>query len=205
MIHIVDYGVGNIASLVNMFGHLGFDAVPTDDPAEIARADHLVLPGVGAFDHAMRELAARDLVVPLHDAAARRAHILGVCLGMQLLGRSSEEGTLPGLGLIDATTVRLPATGRDGQKLAVPNIGWHMLEKPRQSPLLDNSARPERFYFVHSYHLVCAEPNDVAGTILRGGEYVTVAVSRDTLHGVQFHPEKSHRHGMLLLEAFARL
>lgn len=205
MIHIVDYGVGNIASLVNMFDHLGVDACATGNPAEIARASHLILPGIGAFDHAMRELDARTLIAPLHQAVAGGAHILGVCLGMQLLGRGSGEGSLPGLGLIKADVVRLPATGGDGERLAVPNVGWHTLEKPRSSALFDDPAHDERFYFVHSFRMTCDDPDDVTGTIMRGGEAVTVAVSRGNLHGVQFHPEKSHRYGMRVLQAFAEL
>lgn len=205
MIHIVDYGVGNIASLVNMFDHLGVDACATGDPAKIALASHLILPGIGAFDHAMNELDVRALVAPLHQAAADGAHVLGVCLGMQLLGRGSEEGKLPGLGLIKADVVRLPATGSGGERLAVPNVGWHMLDKPRGSALFEDPARDERFYFVHSFRMTCDDPADVAGTIIRGGETVTVAVSHGNLHGVQFHPEKSHRYGMRVLQAFAEL
>jgi len=205
MIHIVDYGVGNIASLVNMLDHLGVDACATGDQAKIAGASHLILPGIGAFDHAMRELGTRALVAPLHQAATDGAHMLGVCLGMQLLGRGSEEGSLPGLGLIEADVVRLPATGIDGERLAVPNIGWHMLDKPFGSPLFNDPARDERFYFVHSFRMTCDDPDDVAGTIMRGSEAVTVAVSRGNLHGVQFHPEKSHRYGMRVLQAFAEL
>lgn len=205
MIAIVDYGVGNVASLLNMLDHIGFDACVTGDPDRIAKADHLILPGIGAFDHAMRELNSRSLVAPLHDAAARSAHILGVCLGMQLLCQSSEEGLLPGLGLIAGRVVRLSANGADGTRLTVPNIGWHMLDKPKASPLFDDGSRIERFYHVHSFHMQCDTPGDVVGTITRGGEAVTVAVSHGSLHGVQFHPEKSHRHGMRVLKAFAQL
>lgn len=205
MIHIVDYGVGNIASLVNMLGHLGFDARPTDDREVIAGARHLILPGIGAFDHAMGELEKRALIAPLRTAATGGAKVLGVCLGMQLLGRSSQEGTLPGLGLIDAEVVRLPALTGEGNRLAVPHIGWHDLAKPRASALFDDPERSERFYFVHSFYMQCKDPLDVAGTIVRGDETITVAVSRGNLHGVQFHPEKSHRYGMRVLQGFAEL
>lgn len=202
MITIVDYGVGNVASLRNMLEYLGFDAVTEGRPAEVARAARLILPGVGAFDHAMATLNARELGEPLREAAARGTPLLGVCLGMQLLGKSSEEGSLPGLGLLDAAAAQLtpaPAAG-----LKVPNIGWVELDPVPDAPLFRDAAVRERFYFVHSYHLVCRDPADIAATIDYGGP-VTVAVSRGNVHGVQFHPEKSHRFGMRLLKAFAEL
>jgi glutamine amidotransferase len=202
MIVIVDYGVGNIASLVNMLDHLGFEAAPSSDPARIAQAAKLILPGIGAFDHAVQALHQRGLIAPLAFAAGeRRAELLGVCLGMQLLARGSEEGTLPGLGLIAGDVVRLappPASG-----LKVPNTGWRDVVVERASPLFPEPAA-ERFYCVHSYHLRCDDPADAVAAIDYGGP-VTVAVSRGNVHGVQFHPEKSHRFGMRLLRTFAEL
>jgi glutamine amidotransferase len=201
MILIVDYGVGNIASLVNMFDHVGVVAEATSDPDRIARADRLVLPGVGAFDKAMRELDERRLIEPIRAAALdRRAPTIGVCLGMQLLARGSEEGRLPGLGLIAADVIRIPADA--GVK--VPHVGWAELDLSGTSPLFRGAAPNERFYFVHSYHVACDDPRDVAARIDYGGR-LCVAVSKGNIHGVQFHPEKSHRFGMRLLRAFAEL
>ena len=203
MITIVDYGVGNIASLVNMLDHIGFEATASCDPDEIAGANKLILPGIGAFDHAMRTLADRALIEPLRMASLeRKVPLLGVCLGMQMLGKRSEEGQLPGLCLIDADVIRLNPDPRS--KLKVPNIGWHEVKPMGVSPLFDASAGHERFYFVHSYQMRCGDPRDAAATMEYGGA-VTIAVSRGNVHGVQFHPEKSHRFGMRLLQRFAEI
>jgi glutamine amidotransferase len=201
MITIVDYGVGNVASLRNMLEYIGVPSVTAGRPEDIVSAGKLILPGVGAFDHAMATLEARGLREPLRDVAARGTPLLGVCLGMQLLAGSSEEGKLPGLELIDGAAERLspdPAAG-----LKVPNIGWVEVDPVADAPLFGAAAERERFYFVHSYHLVCRDPADVAATIDYGGA-ITVAVSRGNIHGVQFHPEKSHRFGMRLMKTFAQ-
>jgi len=200
MITIVDYGVGNVASLQNMFDYLGVDAVTAGRPEQLASAEKLILPGVGAFDRAMSTLNERGLFEPLREAAGRGTPLLGVCLGMQLLATGSEEGEIAGLGLLDAVVERLAPDPEAGLK--VPNIGWAEVDPRPGAPLFRDSATRERFYFVHSYHLVCRDPADVAATIDYGGT-VTVAVSRGNVHGVQFHPEKSHRFGMRLLKTFA--
>jgi glutamine amidotransferase len=203
MITIVDYGVGNISALLNMFEYLGVDASATSVPREIIDAQKLVLPGVGAFDKAMRELRERDLVSPLNVAVLeRRVPVLGVCLGMQLLARRSEEGSEPGLGWIDADVRRIhpPADSN----LKVPHIGWSEIDPTGASPLFERREARERFYFVHSFHMVCERLADVAAQIDYGGPLVC-AVGRDNIHGAQFHPEKSHRFGMRLLRDYAGL
>ena len=201
MILIVDYDVGNIASLVNIFDHIGVLAEPTGEAERIRTAQRLVLPGVGAFDKAMRSLEERNLIEPLREAATvRKIPLLGVCLGMQLLARRSEEGVLGGLGLIDADVVRIPSV----ENVKVPHVGWAEVAPTGNSPLFGQTAHRERFYFVHSYHMRCDNPADVAATIHHGSE-LCAAVSRGNVHGVQFHPEKSHRFGMRLLKSFAEL
>lgn len=200
MITIVDYGVGNIASLRNMLDYLGFDARTSSDPAEILTAKKLILPGVGAFDKAMRTLAEKDLITPIRTAATQLGTpILGICLGMQLLGRSSAEGELPGLGLIDADVVRIT-----GGEMKVPHIGWAAVEPANDAPLLRGDDVEQRYYFVHSYHMRPACVEDAAGYI-DYGQRLCVAVSRANIHGVQFHPEKSHRFGMKLMQRFAEI
>jgi glutamine amidotransferase len=203
MITIVDYGVGNIQALLNMYDHLGIDARSSDEPNAIARAERLLLPGVGAFDKAMRALNERELIPALeHAVHRRRAPILGICLGMQLLARNSDEGTQPGLGWIAADVKRIEVP-RDSE-LKVPHMGWGEVTPTRLSPLFQNGPRLDRFYFVHGYHVVCDSPDDILATVGFGTQ-LCCAVNRANVWGVQFHPEKSHYFGMHLLKAFANL
>jgi len=199
MITIVNYGVGNPAALVNMFEFIGYDARVTDDISSILGASHLVLPGVGAFDTAMRRLRNSQLIPSLEQAVlVRKVPLLGVCLGMQLLGRRSEEGLLEGLGWIDADTVKMrpdPAC-----KLKVPFMGWAEVESLPTATLFDAGSE-QRFYFTHSYHMRCDHQSDVAGIYRFDGPIVS-AVQHENIYGVQFHPEKSHRFGMKLLSNF---
>jgi imidazole glycerol-phosphate synthase subunit HisH len=201
MIAIVDYGVANLGSMRNMLRRIGTEAQLAAAPETILAADKLILPGIGAFDHGMSELAARGLDEPIRQRVLRdRKPILGVCLGMQLLGRGSEEGNRPGLGLIDAHCEKL----RAGAELRVPHMGWNHLRPQRPSALLAELDAQSRFYFVHSYHLVCERPQDVLATAVYGIEF-TAMIQRDNIHGAQFHPEKSHRYGMRMLQNFVEL
>ena len=200
LIVIVDYGVGNLGALVNMFDFLGFESMASRNPQEIAHADKLILPGVGAFDRAMLNLRKYDLITPLEDAVlGRHVPVLGVCLGMQLLGKSSEEGVEAGLGWFDARSIKIDAPPSLGLK--VPHIGWSEVRPNKPSPLFAESTSQSRFYFVHSYHLQCQRNEDVVAVVEYGVELCS-AVSSRNIHGVQFHPEKSHRHGMALLKSF---
>lgn len=203
MIVIVDYGMGNLGSIHNMFHRLGLDSTVTGDPAGIARADKLILPGVGAFDVGMRNLRERGLI-PLLETKVRRDRtpVLGICLGMQLLSLRSEEGQLPGLGWIEAETVRFRFENQVAP-LKVPHMGWNHVRPRKDLPLFDRMYEQPRFYFVHSYHVHCRNPEDVWLSSQYGFEF-TAAVQRDNVVGVQFHPEKSHKFGMRLLENFAR-
>lgn len=200
MITIVDYGVGNIGALINMFDYLGVDAKASSDPDELVAAQKLILPGVGAFGKAMSELHARRLVGPLNEAVLqRKTPILGVCLGMQLLARWSDESNVEGLGWIAATVKRIDP-GQSGLK--VPHIGWADVHPTRPSPLFTDEQ--PRFYFVHSYHMVCDNDEDRLATIRYGAD-LCCAVNHDNIYGMQFHPEKSHKFGMRLLTAFSQL
>ncbi len=199
---VVDVGLGNVGSLLNMLRHLGAEAKASADPAEIRGATRLLLPGVGAFDTGMARLNAHGLVGVLRERTLEAGvPLLGICLGMQLLGRTSEEGQAEGLGLLPFRTVKFAFP--PGRTLRVPHLGWNTCAPVGEGSLLHAVPAPRRFYFVHSYHAVCDTPDCVAGTTDYGGEFAA-AVRGGRIYGVQFHAEKSHRYGMALLEHFIR-
>ena len=203
MIAVVSYGVSNVGSILNMLKKIGAPAVAVSTPAEIERAEKLILPGIGAFDNGMTALSDIGLVEPLKRRGGRDGiPILGICLGMQLLGLASEEGVLPGLGLVKGRCVRFRPGG--ASSLKVPHMGWSSLAPRRDSALFCGLDHEARFYFVHSYHLECDGPADVLATAHYGIEF-TAMVQRDNVWGAQFHPEKSHRYGMTLLNNFSKL
>lgn len=203
VVSIVDYGVANLGSIRNMFARLRIDVELITTPDGVAAAKRLLLPGVGAFDHGMEALAARGLVEPLRRAARDgRTPLLGICLGMQLLSEGSEEGERPGLGVIAGRCVRLQVP--PGGRLKVPHMGWNVPSVRRASPLLRGLDERARFYFTHSYHLVCEQADDVLATAVHGIEF-TAMIERGAVMGMQCHPEKSHRFGMTVLRNFAEL
>jgi imidazole glycerol-phosphate synthase subunit HisH len=203
MIVIVDHGMGNLGSVHNMLRKIGVDAVRSADPAVIASADKVILAGIGSFDGAMGRLVELGLVESLDEAVLRRgAPTLGVCLGMQLMAHASEEGRQAGLGWIDAEVRRFEFP--PARRLPVPHMGWEEVAPTRPSPLFDPEETELRFYFSHAYHVVCADPADIAATARYGHDFVA-AVQRGNIFGTQFHPEKSHVFGIELYRRFARL
>lgn len=202
MLVIVDYSAGNVGSIHNMLRRLNVPATISSDVAVIQAATALILPGVGAFDHGIRQLRRLGIESVLRcKVLQEKTPILGICLGMQLLTRGSEEGDLPGLGWIDAETRRF-APERFDQPRKVPHMGWNYVE-PRTFPPLFTGTGPFRYYFVHSYHVCCQDPADVLAVSEYGYPF-TAAVCRGNMFGVQFHPEKSHRFGWELLANYAR-
>lgn len=201
---VVDCAMGNVGSILNMFRRIGVPAIATGDPEQLAAADKLLLPGVGAFDAGMRRLRERGLLPVLHRKVVEESvPILGICLGMQLLTEGSEEGTERGLGWIRGRAVRFRAADlRSGLK--IPHMGWNTVALRRPSPLFADLDDDHGFYFVHSYHVECDEADDVLATTHHGYEFVS-SVQRGNIHGTQFHPEKSHRFGLRLLKNFAEL
>jgi glutamine amidotransferase len=201
VIAVVDYGMGNRRSVQKALEHVGAQVRVTADVQEIADADGLVVPGVGAFPAAMESLVARSLVDPIRDAAAQGRPVLGICLGMQLLlDRSSELGDTPGLGLIPGEVTLLRAPER-----RIPHIGWNEVSLRRPSPLTDPlPPAGAAFYHVHSYVARPADPDDVVGTTTYGETFATI-VARGAVMGTQFHPEKSSAHGLALLRGFAAM
>jgi glutamine amidotransferase len=196
---IVDYGLGNLRSVAGAVTRLGHEPVVTSDPAELERADKLILPGVGAFGDGMRNLRERGLVEPLNRLVLEEQRpILGLCLGAQLLGRRSEEfGDHEGLGWLDVVARRIPA----GNGLRVPHVGWNELRQVRESRLFAGIENGALFYYVHSFHLVAGDVELVKGETDYGGA-LTAVVGRDNIFGTQFHPEKSQRDGLQLLGNF---
>ncbi|MDQ3756270.1 MAG: imidazole glycerol phosphate synthase subunit HisH [Actinomycetota bacterium] len=182
-----------------MLDRLGHATVTTSDPEAIAGADGLVLPGVGAFDRCMSNFAERGLVEPLTKLVCEReVPVLGICVGMQLFARGSEEGESPGLGWVQADVVRFDVPG-----LLVPHMGWNDVKATPNGTALF-SGEEERFYFVHSFHLRCDDEGDVAAWAHHGVDF-PAAITRGNIMGVQFHPEKSHRFGLALLDRFANV
>jgi glutamine amidotransferase len=201
MIAIIDCGIGNVGSVANMFRKLGVAAVVSGEPAAVERADKLVLPGVGAFDHGMNQLRASGLIPLLERRVLlEKTPILGICLGLQLYTRGSEEGDCPGLGWLPASTVRFRFSG-EKERLRVPHMGWNTVE-PARADVWPSLTGQARFYFVHSYHIECDFADDVLATCSYGYAFVAAA-RRGNIAGVQFHPEKSHRFGMAVLRDFA--
>jgi glutamine amidotransferase len=204
MIVVVDYDMGNVGSIVNMLKKIGAKAVISGDPKDIGKASRLILPGVGAFDHGMTHLSERGLIPLLtRKALEERVPVLGICLGMQLLSRRSEEGQMPGLGWVAADTIRFRFDGSEGT-LKVPHMGWNTTRLPRPHPLFAGLETEARFYFVHSYHVRCDREEDVVTASDYGFAFHS-SIGRDNIMGTQFHPEKSHRYGMKLLENFVNL
>jgi len=203
MIVTIDYGVGNLGSIRNILKRIGKEVKVTSDPAVIESADRLILPGVGAFDNGMRNLEELGLIDVLNKKVLKeRAPILGICLGMQLMSKSSEEGVKLGLGWLDAETIRF----RNGicPHLRIPNMGWNSVTIVRQHPLVKDVDANSRFYFVHSYHVQCNNPNDVVATTNYCVDFVSI-FSKDNIYGTQFHPEKSLRYGVQILRNFANM
>ncbi len=199
---VPDYGCGNLASIQRMCERIGYACEIVRSPDALAHATRVIIAGVGAFDHGMTELRERGFIAPLEERLRTGAPVLGICLGMQLLARRSEEGKLPGLGWIEADVRRFQLPPESGLK--VPHMGWSELTITRDNPILPPDAGLQRYYCVHSYHVCCDDPRDVIATASYGVDFVA-AVQRDNLLGVQFHPEKSHRFGMALLQRFLEL
>ena len=199
MITIVNYGLGNLGSIVNMLKKIGLQSSIANDPKELEKADKIILPGVGAFDTGMRNLKDKGWMDIL-DAKVfgEKVPTLGICLGMQLMTKGSEEGKLPGLGWVDAETKKF--NFQDNQ-LKIPHMGWNLFNVRKDSHLIKDDGSEKRFYFVHSYFVSASKPEDVL-LECNYDSLFCAAFERNNLMGVQFHPEKSHRYGMELLRNF---
>lgn len=202
MIVIVDYGMGNVGSVLSMLQKAGAEVVVSSDPAAITQSTKLILPGVGAFDQGIQNLEKLHLVELLNDEVLQKKKpILGICLGLQLFTRSSEEGTRPGLGWVAGKTLRFQENTPTGS-LRIPHMGWNTVQPQHTDPLLQCLEHENRFYFAHSYYVACENAEDVLGKTVYGSAFDSV-IRHDNILGTQFHPEKSHRFGLQLLKNFA--
>ena len=202
MITILDYGMGNAPSIANMLRKININSLLTSDIKKIEKANKLILPGVGSFDMAVLEFEKRNLWQIVNTKVlCDKIPVLGICLGMQLLCLSSEEGVKSGFEWIDARCEKFFFDKKSKHK--VPCMGWNYVEYKENNPLFKGLESP-KFYFVHSYHVVCSKPENIIATAEYGEDY-TVAVQKDNIYGVQFHPEKSHKYGMQLLKNFAEI
>ncbi len=203
MIGIVDYNMGNLASVQNAFAKLGEKTLIESDPAKFKDYDKLILPGVGAFGDAMEHLRERHMIEALKEYAKSGKYMFGICLGMQLLFESSEEfGFHEGLGLIEGNVTAFDTT-KFSEPLKVPHMGWNRMFT-KDHPLFKNLDEEHYLYFVHTYHVNCTNEADIIGRTYYGYEF-TSAVAHDNVMGIQPHPEKSHENGLKILENFIKL
>jgi len=203
MIAIIDYNMGNLASVKNAFAKLGKDTVVESNPENFAKYNKLILPGVGAFGDAMEHLRERNMIDAIKSFAQSGKPMLGICLGMQLLFESSEEfGNHEGLGLIKGDVVKFDTTKFE-EPLKVPHMGWNRMFT-KKHPLFENLDDEHYLYFVHTYHVECKDEADIIGETYYGYKF-TSAVAHNNIMGIQPHPEKSHENGLKILQNFINL
>lgn len=203
MITIVNYGLGNIRAFANVYKRLGTNVTIASHADDLKNASKIILPGVGAFDYAMKLLNNSGMRGELERRVLdNKIPVLGICVGMQMLAKSSEEGVLQGLGWIDGSVIRFRSDLEKTTRL--PHMGWNTITPVSENPLLNGFDSTSRFYFLHSYYFVCNNETDVIAKSEYGEEFAS-GISNSNIYGIQFHPEKSHSNGIRLLDNFAKL
>jgi len=201
MITILDYGMGNVKSILNIIYKVGGEATISSDIDKILDAEKIILPGIGSFDIGVKNLTEQGLIPVLKKKVLKeKTPFLGICLGMQLITQKSEEGKLNGLGWINAETEKFKSLK---DNLKVPHMGWNYVVVKKNSKLFKDMYDNPRFYFVHSYYVRCKDENDILATTEYSFDFVS-AVEKDNIYATQFHPEKSHKFGMKLMENFVK-
>ena len=204
MISIINYNAGNIKSIQNMLKRIGVKSMICSSAEEIEQADKLILPGVGHYDHGMKNLHQSGLIEILNKKVLEdKTPLLGICLGAQLLGNKSEEGIEKGLGWIDMEVIKFDKK-KLSSSLKIPHMSWNEIKMNKPSALLEGLNNDSRFYFVHSYHMQPSDKADILTTTNYGYNF-TSAIEKNNIYGVQFHPEKSHKFGMQLLANFSKI
>ncbi|WP_353106629.1 imidazole glycerol phosphate synthase subunit HisH [Acetoanaerobium noterae] len=205
MIAVIDYGVGNVGSIINMLKKIGDTPILAKNASDIKKADKLILPGVGSFDTGMRMLRESGMLDEINNhVTIKEKPLLGICLGMQMLGRQSEEGKLKGLSYIPFDNVKFNFDSLESKEYKTPHMGWNVVKNTICDDLIvSNIDTIQRYYFVHSYHALCDKEENILMKCKYGYEFAA-AVKHNNVYGFQFHPEKSHKFGMTLLENFAR-
>jgi glutamine amidotransferase len=203
---IIEYGMGNVGSIKNMLTKIGVCSDISNEITKIKSAKHIILPGVGAFDKAMSKLKKlKCYEYMIEKVVCDKTPLLGICLGMQLLTKSSEEGVLPGLGLIDAVTKKFKFQPLNkNNNLKIPHMGWNEIIQGSNHKIFEGFENTPKFYFVHSYHVLCTSKQNEIGITEHGYKF-TSAIAKQNIIGVQFHPEKSHKYGITLLKNFTSL
>lgn len=202
MTGVIDYGMGNVGSIINMIERLGSIASAVSTPEDIQKADKLILPGVGSFDNGISRLKENNLVESLnYKVLVKKTPVLCICLGMQLITLKSEEGVSSGLGWIDGECLRF---GFTDETIKIPHMGWNSVKFKKESLILSEIPENPRFYFVHSFYVKCNQDSDILATTNYNFDFVS-AIQKDNIYATQFHPEKSHKYGMGLIKGFVDL
>ena len=203
MIVIINYGLGNINAIYTVYKNLNIPVKIASNPSDLKNSEKLILPGVGAFDYAMEKLDKSGMRDTLNDLILNgEKNILGICVGMQMLTKSSEEGVLPGLGWLDAEVKKF--NQNIDYKLSIPHMGWNNITPKKENPLLAGFSNSSYFYFLHSYYFEANDDTNIVSTTKYGNDFVST-INNKNIYGVQFHPEKSHQSGIQLLKNFSEL
>lgn len=204
MIVLIDYGVGNISAFLNIYKRLNIPVRTAKTVAELEGAEKLILPGVGHFDYAMQRFNGSGMRETVDQMVrTEKRPVIGICVGMQMMAKSSDEGLLPGLGWIDAHVEKFSDSQRSA-KMPLPHMGWNDVYALKNNPLFTGLEQDARFYFLHSYYFNCTLPQDAVAEAEYGIRF-TAAVNHENVYGIQCHPEKSHHFGIQLLKNFAEL